>query len=180
MSQIANGLKRRRIPLIFLVGVMVLAFFAGSYLSRRAAKAAENQPVAYSHSVHIEAGMNCLYCHSGANRAPIAGAPSVQKCMGCHEVIAPENEEVQIVADYWQRGEPIPWERVNHQPDFVYFSHQPHVNSGLACENCHGEVSTMDLAEPVVEMDMGWCLDCHAQQHEDIAPHLWDCLVCHK
>ncbi len=177
MPRILSGLKQR--SMLLLVGFVLLMIVAVAVLNRETA-VAQDQPLDYSHQVHIEAGTQCLFCHSSAARSPIAGVPSVQKCMGCHEVIATESDSVQTLTGYWERKEPIPWQRVNKQPDFVYFSHQPHVNSGLACENCHGEVSTMDLVEPVVEMDMGWCLDCHAQQDEEIAPHLWDCLVCHQ
>jgi hypothetical protein len=100
--------------------------------------------------------------------------------MSCHSFIATESEMVQTVIDYWERGEPIPWERVNVQPDFVYFSHQPHTLSGLNCENCHGDVSSMDAAKPVVKMDMGWCLECHLEQPEAKVGRLVDCLACHK
>lgn len=177
MSRIMSGLRSR--PILVVAGV-VLAAIVVIALTNRNTAVAQEQPIDYSHKVHIDAGMECLFCHSGATRSPIAAVPSVQKCMGCHEVMATENESVQTLIGYWEREESIPWQRVNKQPDFVYFSHQPHVNSGLACESCHGEVGSMDIAEKTGEMDMGWCLDCHAEQHEDIAPHLWDCLVCHQ
>ncbi len=178
MSRILSG--KGRWPVVLLAGAIFLVIAAGGMMNRGTAVAQTDQPVNYSHKTHIDAGMQCVYCHSSALNSPIAGVPSVQKCIGCHEVIAPDNEDVQVLTGYWDRGEPIPWVRVNKQPDFVYFSHQPHVGASLSCENCHGEVGTMDLAEPVLEMDMGWCLDCHKQQNADVAPHLWDCLVCHQ
>ncbi len=177
MSRIVSGLRRQ--PVILLAGLVLVVVLVGGVVSRGTA-VAQDQPLDYSHQTHIAAGMDCLFCHSSATRSQIAGVPSVQKCMGCHETITPESESMQTLQGYWERQEPIPWERVNKQPDFVYFSHQPHVNSGLACENCHGDVSSMDQAQKSVEMDMGWCLDCHAQQDEAIAPHLWDCVVCHQ
>jgi hypothetical protein len=84
------------------------------------------------------------------------------------------------VAGYWERGEPIPWVRVNAQPDFVFFSHQPHLGAGLNCETCHGDVGSMTVARPAVKMDMGWCLDCHLKQPEAKVARLADCLTCHK
>lgn len=144
------------------------------------ALAAPEQPLAYSHRVHVESGIQCLYCHSNALRSDIAGIPSVQLCMGCHEVIATDNPVVQEVAGYWERQEPIPWERVNVQPDFVYFSHQAHLGAGVSCETCHGPVGEMNSARPVVRMDMGWCLDCHLEQPADRVARLADCLACHK
>lgn len=164
-----------------VIALLIVAAVAGGILLTRAQVfAAPEQPIAYSHRVHVEAGVQCLFCHSSALRSPVAGVPSVQKCMGCHTVIATDSPAIQEVAGYWERGEPIPWVRVNTQPDFVYFSHQPHLGASLNCETCHGEVGQMEVARPAVKMDMGWCLDCHLKQPEEKVARLADCLACHK
>ncbi len=163
------------LPLLIAAGVI-----GGVLLTRAQVLAAPAQPIAYSHRTHVEAGVQCLFCHSSALRSPVAGIPSVQKCMGCHAVIATDNPAIQEVAGYWERGEPIAWVRVNAQPDFVFFSHQPHLGAGLNCETCHGDVGHMTVARPVVKMDMGWCLDCHLKQPEEKVARLTDCLTCHK
>jgi c(7)-type cytochrome triheme protein len=100
--------------------------------------------------------------------------------MGCHTIIAPEDETVQKVAGYWEQGKPIPWAQVNSQPDFVYFSHRPHIAGGLNCEECHGNVGAMEETRPVLRMDMGWCLDCHTEQTPEKVARLVDCVTCHK
>ncbi len=100
--------------------------------------------------------------------------------MGCHTVIATDSPQIKVVAGYWERQEPIPWARVNVEPDFVFFSHQPHLSAGLNCETCHGDVGRMDAAHPVVRMDMGWCLECHLKQPQEVSARLSDCLVCHQ
>ena len=149
------------------------------FLQASKAQAVAPPPIAFSHKVMVGAGVNCLFCHSGALKSPVAGIPSVQKCMGCHSVIGTTSPEVQKLAGYWQRGETIPWPRVNTLPRFVYFSHEVHVAAGgLNCERCHGNVSQMTLDQPVVQMNMGWCLNCHSQQAN--ASQLIDCVVCHK
>ncbi len=168
-----------RWPLLIAL-LLVVGIGGGIILTRAQARAAPSQPIAFSHRTHSEAGVQCLFCHSGAVRSAVAGIPSVQLCMGCHAVIAPESEAIQTVAGYWERGEPIPWNRVNRQPDFVYTSHQPHLGAGLNCETCHGNVAQMDVAQPVLRMDMGWCLNCHLQQPEEQVARLTDCLACHK
>ncbi len=142
--------------------------------------AAPEQPIAFSHETHVEAGVECLFCHPNALRSEVAGIPSVQKCMDCHQVIATESSAVQEVAGYWEREEPILWTPVNRQPDFVYFSHQPHLRAGESCETCHGDVGSMALTQPAVKMDMGWCLDCHLKQPQHQVARLADCLTCHK
>jgi hypothetical protein len=100
--------------------------------------------------------------------------------MGCHTVIATDKEAVKNLASYWERGEPILWNRVNQQPDFVYFGHQVHLGAGINCETCHGDVGRMTVAQPAVKMDMGWCLNCHLKQPEEKVVRLADCLTCHQ
>ena len=166
--------------LSIFVLIVIVAALGGVFLTRYQTLAASEQPIAYNHQIHVENGVQCLFCHASAMRSDVAGIPSVQKCMGCHALIASDNQEVQKLRGYWEQGNPIPWVRVNQQPDFVYFSHQAHLLGGINCETCHGEVGLMTVAHPVLNMDMGWCLDCHLNQPQEKVARLADCLTCHK
>ncbi|MHC5011368.1 MAG: cytochrome c3 family protein [Planctomycetota bacterium] len=43
------------------------------------------QPILFSHQLHAgELGIQCLYCHAGAERSRTAGIPTAALCMGCH------------------------------------------------------------------------------------------------
>ena len=161
-------------------GVLIVIIVAGIVLVLTTqAQAAPQQPIAFSHQAMVQAGVTCVYCHSGATRSADAGIPSVGLCMGCHKIIATDSPEVQKLADYWKRGEPIPWVRVNQLPRFVYFSHEAHVvGASLNCERCHGDVGHMAETHAVVNITMGWCLACHQQQAN--APQLMDCVTCHQ
>ena len=167
--------------LLFISGILLLIVIGlGIFLTRLRVLAAPAQPVNYSHKVHVSNGIQCLFCHTEAMRSTIAGIPSLEKCMGCHSFIANDSDSIQEVIGYWERGEPITWQRVNTQPDYVYFNHRSHLLSCLNCETCHGDVGNMDVARPVVKMDMGWCLECHLDQPEEKVGRLVDCLTCHK
>lgn len=167
---------------LFVIIILLVAAGAGVglYLTRVRFFAAPEQPFEYSHQAHTDAGIQCLYCHSQATRSQIAGIPSVERCMGCHKEIVSESEAIEALVGYWEQGEAIPWAAVNVQPDFVYFSHQPHLAAGINCENCHGFVSQLDEARPALRMDMGWCLDCHTEQEPKHVARLADCTACHK
>jgi hypothetical protein len=171
-----------RLPRRFLIIILfvVISASGGVFLTRMREQIAPSQPIDFSHQTHAEASVQCLYCHSSAMRSSVASLPSVQKCMGCHTMIATESEEIQVLTSYWEDNEPIYWVEVNQQPDFVYFSHQPHTNAGVSCETCHGNVSQMTIARPIVRMDMGWCLNCHLEQSEEDIARLADCMTCHK
>lgn len=159
-----------------LVAVVVIAIL----VSRRAVLAAPPQPLPFSHRRHDQSGIQCLYCHSDALRSDIAGIPSVQKCMGCHSSIATDRPAIVELTGYWERQEPILWQRVSPSADFVFFSHQPHLAAAVSCETCHGDVGSMDAARPATIMDMGWCLNCHLQQPTEKVARLADCMACHK
>ena len=54
------------------------------------------QPIAFSHKIHAgDYQMSCQYCHSGARRGKAAMIPSVQTCIGCHQLVAATKPEVQ-------------------------------------------------------------------------------------
>ncbi len=62
---------------------------------------------------------------------------------------------------------PIAWVRVHSLPDHVYFDHRVHVARGLACQQCHGPVQTMERVRQVETMSMGWCIECHRASPAD-------------
>ena len=46
------------------------------------------QPIAYSHRLHAgELGIDCLFCHYGAERSRHAGIPPASVCMTCHATV---------------------------------------------------------------------------------------------
>jgi hypothetical protein len=47
------------------------------------------QPVAFSHRLHAgELQVQCLYCHSGAEKSRHAGIPAANVCMNCHRFVS--------------------------------------------------------------------------------------------
>jgi c(7)-type cytochrome triheme protein len=164
--------------LIVLAAVVVIILVGAYLLFAARSRAAPQQPIAFNHQIMVKAGVPCLYCHTGVQRSPAAVIPSVQQCMGCHRVINTDNPEVQKLAGYWERQEPIPWARVYKVPRFVFFNHSVHIAAALNCEQCHGDVGNMVETYAVVDMNMGWCLGCHNQQPN--ALQLNDCAVCHR
>lgn len=122
------------------------------------------QPIAFSHKLHSgQYRMDCLYCHTGTDASPVAGIPAVEVCIGCHRVVQTQRPEIEKLAGYASRNEPIPWVRVHHLPEFVQFNHSRHVRAGVECQECHGPVEEMDVIRQFSTLRMGWCLQCHTQ-----------------
>ncbi len=135
------------------------------------------QPIAFSHAIHAgQYQMNCQYCHSGVRRGANAYIPSVQTCMGCHQLVAATRPEVVKIRNAWEQQQPIPWMRMNRLADYVYFNHAPHIAKGVQCETCHGDVAGMtELKPPFTVNNMSWCVDCHRENKASI-----DCQTCHR
>jgi mono/diheme cytochrome c family protein len=122
----------------------------------------EEEELPFTHRAHVDRGMQCLFCHSGARRGPSADLPSLELCAICHRAITTQTEDTERVVAAFDEERTVSWPRVYRQPGFVYFSHRPHVVvAGVACSRCHGDVGSMTLARRARDMTMGFCLDCH-------------------
>ncbi len=144
-----------------------------------APRVAVTQPIAFSHAAHLkeEGGLECKTCHRGAENDRQAGLAPLANCAACHRRIVPDHPEVAKLLAAYQEKKPVRWQRVNVLPAsaMVQFRHAPHTRAGVGCEACHGDVATMTVAEPVIDVArMGWCIDCHRENGATD-----DCMACH-
>lgn len=140
------------------------------------------QPVAFYHHVHVrELHIPCAYCHWTASTSRTANIPPVDVCWGCHKDVSITHPEIAKVRQYYLTDTPIPWVRINQQPDYVHFSHYAHVAANVPCVSCHGDVGDMYVVYQPVEMNMGWCLQCHRKECTRFQPQKAadDCITCH-
>ena len=144
------------------------------------------QEIHYSHKIHAgDNQIDCKFCHSAARTSKTAGIPSLNVCMNCHknieEYTGPVTDqytkefydgEIQKLYDavgwdaenaqYTGVQKPVKWTRIHNLPDHVYFNHSQHVTvAGVACQQCHGDVQTMEVVEQHAPLTMGWCINCH-------------------
>ena len=163
------------------------AFDASKVLPIPAKREGPVQPIFFSHVIHSGSmQIGCQYCHANARRSASAGVPSVERCMGCHKIVANTgNPQVDKLKGYWERQQPIPWVRVFKVPEYAMFPHKPHVASGLQCQTCHGRIEAMEQVAAVTgqsivndlqnlagipaappKLTMGWCVECHRTVNE--------------
>lgn len=171
---------------IALAVAVIAALLAGLYLYVRSSYATGadivvDQPVAFSHRHHVsQLGIDCRYCHSTVEESAFAGIPATEVCMGCHAHVWTQAEELEPVRESYRTGEPIPWRRVHNLAGFTYFDHSVHVQQGVACQECHGDVHEMPLVWQAESLLMPWCLDCHRNPEQGVRPrdrvfdHDWD------
>ena len=167
-----------------VLAVVGLAWPLISGQGRASAETPAEDSLRFTHQKHVAAGVPCVFCHPGVLHSPVAGIPSLAKCAGCHQNIqvtsAEGQAQVDILMEHWDKGVPLRWAKVNDQPDFVGFTHRPHIAAGVYCEACHGEVGKMAMARPAYRINMGFCLACHTQQAAEKQDRLTSCATCHK
>jgi hypothetical protein len=166
--------------LALAIGAAMLSAYSGASSSQHHSPV---QPINFPHPVHVQKlGMNCLYCHNAANKSMDPGLPAVATCIGCHNMIGPERpasdlgpkrhsveiEKLYKFADVAGMGagmgpkaKPIPWIRIHKLPEYVHFPHTRHVNAGVTCQTCHGQIQKMDRVYQFASLTMGWCVSCH-------------------
>ncbi len=129
------------------------------------------QPVPYSHKVHVrDLGLDCRFCHTGVESSPVAGLPPTKTCMNCHNMIKADSDKLSPVRESFKNGTPIEWIRIHKSPDYVYFDHSAHINVGVGCASCHGNIDEMDVVAQHQPLSMGWCLDCHRDPDDHLRP----------
>lgn len=112
--------------------------------------AALEQPLKFPHYTHATTlGMECEYCHSSARVSIHGGVPATETCMNCHKYVKTDAPEIIKLTALFNAGEPTPWKKVHDLPDWVVFSHKRHVQGGVQCTECHGQVALQGMPEEV-------------------------------
>lgn len=129
------------------------------------------QPIPFSHALHVgELKTDCRYCHAEVEHAALATFPTTETCMSCHQSIRTASSKLLKLREAWLSGKAIPWVKVYDLPDYVYFNHSAHVNRGVGCVSCHGQVDQLTEIQQVQPLTMGWCLDCHRAPEAHLRP----------
>lgn len=137
---------------------------------------APKQPIAFTHRVHIQNGMQCTSCHAGVTEGPDAGIPSVTFCMACHQEVATNNPEIRKLAAYAAKDQDISWQPVYwfYSSEHVRFWHVPHIRAGVDCQQCHGDMAQQTVAVRSKNLNMNFCISCHRAKGASA-----DCTTCH-
>jgi hypothetical protein len=179
---------RNRLPVTIFV---VLASFALTYFASRAERDGvgytPDQPINYSHKLHAGTmKIDCKYCHVGVEKSRTASVPPVATCMNCHSVARKDRPEIIKLTEYYNENKPLEWKRIHKVPEYAYFSHKVHVNKGIQCESCHGEIKEMEKVGQKQSFTMNSCLNCHRNAHDRL-PYLKNinngpdnCWACHR
>lgn len=90
--------------------------------------------------------------------------------MKCHNQVLPTDSRLALVRESAATGKAIPWVQIHKTPDYVYFNHSVHVNRGVSCVECHGQINEMDEVYHAKSFSMTFCLDCHRNPAAKLRP----------
>lgn len=157
-----------RLPRNILIGVLIVggSVTAGItyYMTPKYSRIGYQpvQPVAFSHDLHAgQLGIDCRYCHDGVEKSWYSNVPSSETCLNCHNQVLKDDPRLSLVRESAASGKPIPWVQIHKTPDYVYFNHAVHVNRGISCVKCHGQVNEMDEVRQEKSFTMLFCIECH-------------------
>jgi formamidopyrimidine-DNA glycosylase len=157
---------------VFLVGTIIAVAYSidrGSYITD--VRVVKEQPVPFSHKHHVlDDGIDCRYCHTSVENSARAGLPATEICMSCHSQIWTNAAVLEPVRESWRTGKSLEWTRVHDLPDYVYFNHSIHLNKGIGCSTCHGQVQNIAFMFKQNTLYMNWCLECHRNPEKYIRP----------
>lgn len=134
-----------------------------------------DQPLPYSHKTHLALGLTCATCHINPDPGTMMTFPATKICMQCHVSVAKNKPAIQKLTEYSKAGETIPWVRVYTLLPGVQWSHRRHLQAGMKCEMCHGQVSQMErMSEATSVTTMYSCYHCHQVHNANTV-----CETCH-
>ena len=172
---------------VMLAGLMFLIVCARAQQAQRAPAQQEvpdnlaphpapEQPIPYSHKTHLALKLQCQMCHTNPNPGELMTFPATSTCMTCHANVAKDKPSIMKLAEYNQSGQPIPWVRVYQVTPGVTWSHRKHLQAGMQCIMCHGNVSQLDaMAQTTSVTSMASCIGCHQTHNASAA-----CVTCHS
>jgi len=170
-------LTKNKVALLWTgLGIFLVLCFLYFFYASPATRIGPEQPIPFSHRVHAGVkSIQCQFCHPYVGRSIFPGIPPVEKCLYCHNYIIANFPWIQKEHHYFNTDTPTPWKKVFYVPEFVFFRHQRHIKKDIECQQCHGQIETMDriLAK---RFEMKFCVDCHKQKEANLG--CW--LACHN
>jgi hypothetical protein len=191
-----GGLVKRiergfRSPVVVALSLVVL-FFVGSLPAIQAQPAqsqaisqdvhntpvplaAPAQPLPYSHKTHLALGLQCQGCHTNPDPGDLMTFPDTATCMKCHTFVARNKPSIQKLAGFEKSKTAVAWVRVYTVLPGTLWNHRKHLDAGMKCEMCHGDVSQMEVMTNVKSVtSMDGCIGCHKLHDAKTT-----CVTCH-
>ena len=176
-GETVSSLAQNKVPLLWAgLSVLLVIGFLYFFYVPPATRIGPEQPIPFSHRVHSGVkAIQCQFCHPYVGRSINPGIPPVEKCLYCHQYIIANHPWIRKEHEYFNTRTPTPWKKAFYLPEHVLFNHQRHIKKEIECQQCHGQIETMDRIRGK-RFKMGFCVECHQSKAANL-----DCwLACHS
>jgi hypothetical protein len=120
------------------------------------------QPIAFSHKLHVGFGLQCTHCHENPAGSNHISLPPIKTCMSCHVAVDKDKPDIKKLAGYAASRQAVPWVRIYPLTAGIHFNHEPHLKARIQCTNCHGPVGDQPaMSELTAITSMATCISCH-------------------
>ena len=87
--------------------------------------------------------------------------------MICHAAIATDKPLIKQITAMSEKGIDLDWQRVyGFTPAGARrFNHAPHIRANVDCATCHGDIAHQTVAQRNVDLNMGFCVNCHREKN---------------
>ncbi len=176
--------KLRVAVVIVCCAIAIFSYVCGSTAQDTSTKIAASvagkppaeQPIPFNHRQHVGFDMKCAECHPNPEPGDRMTFPATDKCMECHRTIAKDKPSIQKLAEFAKAKKPVPWARIYVVSAWVFWNHRSHLEAGMKCESCHGEVGKMEAVTATTNVTtMAGCVDCHKKNEASTG-----CQYCHS
>src|SRR2546423_9721637 len=96
---------------VMIMGVVhaqQLAPAAPAVQANHAPHPAPEQPLPFSHKIHISIGLECQSCHTNPAPGNQMGFPDASTCMNCHATIGTDRPAIRKLAEYVSSNQTVP------------------------------------------------------------------------
>lgn len=136
---------------------------------------APEQPIPFSHKKHVSMGLPCTMCHTNPEPGAQMTFPPTQTCMNCHIGVATDRPAIKKLTELSRSDRPIDWARVYQVAPGITWNHRKHLDAGMQCVMCHGEVGELDrMMQKTSVTTMASCISCHEANDAERT-----CQTCH-
>ena len=70
------------------------------------------QPISFSHSQHVQVGLECNACHPAEGTGELVHMPEAVECLNCHQTIQKDRPSIQKLVAFQKKNKSVPWVRI--------------------------------------------------------------------
>lgn len=151
----------------------ILSFFIFSLALSGCEREEGPTGIVFNHEQHLGRGYTCGLCHQFVHETDPLRPPE-RVCAFCHEIGSHDDPDMKCGLCHSRKdlkADSLP------RPEFSdsRFQHEPHLDSGVDCEECHHNQSQADRYGDIRFGRMKQCMSCHRARRVSVK-----CSTCHE